>query len=131
MLTGSCYCGLVRFEVDDAFDYAFYCHCSRCRRRTGAACSAVGGIAIDKVRISAGREHLVKVDESEEGYRGLCDRCFSPLYDTVRGDTFAHVQLGALSEAPARRPDHHIYVGSKAAWHPITDDLPQFEELPP
>ena len=76
-------------------------------------------------------EHLLKVDESEEGYRGLCDRCFSPLYDTVRGNTLAHVQLGALSEAPERRPDHHIYVGSKAAWHPITDGLPQFEELPP
>ncbi|WP_437487906.1 GFA family protein [Sorangium sp. So ce1014] len=131
MLMGSCYCGLVRFEVDDAFGYAFYCHCSRCRRRTGAACAAIGGIEIDKVRITAGREHFLKVDESEEGARCLCKQCFSPMYDTIRGNTFAHVQLGTLSGAPTRRPDHHIYTGSKADWHQITDALPQFEELPP
>ncbi len=131
MLNGSCYCGAVRFEVDDAFSYAFYCHCSRCRRRTGAACAAIGGIEIDRVHITAGGELLLKVDEEEEGYRCLCKRCFSPLYDAVRKHTLAHVQLGALADAPARRPDHHIYVGSKAAWHQITDSFPQFDELPP
>ncbi|AUX27438.1 aldehyde-activating protein [Sorangium cellulosum] len=131
MLNGGCYCGAVRFEVDDAFLYAFYCHCSRCRRRTGAACAAIGGIEIDKVRIAEGRDQLLKVDESEDGYRCLCKRCFSPMVDVIREHRFAHVQLGTLSGAPARRPDHHIYVGSKAAWHSITDALPQFEELPP
>jgi len=24
----------------------------------------------------------------------------------------------------------HVFVGSKASWHDITDGLPQFEELP-
>ncbi|MGK4008918.1 GFA family protein [Sorangium sp. So ce1036] len=121
----------MRFEVEDAFLYAFYCHCSRCRRRTGAACASIGGIEIDKVRIADGRDQLLKVDESEDGYRCLCERCFSPMVDVTREHRFAHVQLGALSGVPARRPDHHIYVGSKAAWHTITDALPRFEELPP
>ncbi|WP_437955947.1 GFA family protein [Sorangium sp. So ce119] len=131
MLTGCCYCGAVRLEVDDAFGYAFYCHCSRCRRRTGAACAAIGGIEIDRVRITAGREHLLKVGESEDGYRCLCKQCYAPLYDAVREQKFAHVQLGVLDGAPTRRPDHHIFAGSKAAWHPITDALPRFEEFPP
>lgn len=130
MLKGSCYCGAVRFEVEDAFGYAFYCHCSRCRRRTGAACAAIGGIEIDKVRVEDS-EQLLKVGECEDGYRCLCKQCFSPVYDAVREQRFAHVQLGALDGAPTRRPDHHIFVGSKAAWHAITDALPRFEELPP
>jgi hypothetical protein len=131
MLNGACYCGAVRFEVDDAFGYAFYCHCSRCRRRTGAACAAVGGIEIDRLRVTAGREHLLQVGASEDGYRGVCAQCFSPVYDAVREKRFAHVQLGTLDGAPTRAPDHHIYVGSKAPWHQITDAFPQFEELPP
>jgi hypothetical protein len=29
------------------------------------------------------------------------------------------------------RPGAHIFVGSKAPWFDITDDLPQHAELPP
>ncbi len=32
---------------------------------------------------------------------------------------------------PGVCPRSHIFVGSKASWHEIVDDLPQFEEWPP
>ena len=32
---------------------------------------------------------------------------------------------------PGIRPMFHIFVGSKAPWHEITDSLPQYAELPP
>ena len=32
--------------------------------------------------------------------------------------------------APSQRPGFHIFVGSKAPWHEITDELPQFETRP-
>ena len=35
---------------------------------------------------------------------------------------------GTLIDAPTIRPGAHIFVGSKATWFEITDDLPQFEE---
>jgi hypothetical protein len=37
---------------------------------------------------------------------------------------------GALDSDPINRPICHVYVGSKAPWHEITDALPQFQELP-
>ena len=40
-----------------------------------------------------------------------------------------HVTYGTLADAPTLRPTAHIYVGSKAPWFTITDDLPQHEEL--
>jgi len=58
-LHGQCACGEVRFTVEDAFEYAFYCHCSRCRLRTGSAFAAIAGIGIDKVQLAAGRELLL------------------------------------------------------------------------
>ena len=36
---------------------------------------------------------------------------------------------GTLADAPTLRPTAHLYVGSKAPWFTITDDLPQHEEL--
>jgi hypothetical protein len=33
--------------------------------------------------------------------------------------------MGTLIDAPSIRPTAHIFVGSKAPWFSITDDLPQ------
>jgi hypothetical protein len=47
----------------------------------------------------------------------------------VRDGAYVHVALGSLVDTPAIRPTEHIYVGSKAPWFEITDDLPQHDEL--
>jgi hypothetical protein len=39
-----------------------------------------------------------------------------------------HVAMGTLIDDPAIRPTKHIFVGSKAPWFKITDDLPQYDE---
>ncbi len=58
-----------------------------------------------------------------------CRICGSLLYAVVRDGTYAHVTMGTLVDAPSIRPTHHIFVGSKAAWFEITDNLPQHEEF--
>lgn len=130
MLSGGCLCGAVHFAVEDAFIYAAYCHCSRCRRRSGSAFTVFGGIEVEKLTLRAGADHLLVAQESPEGYLCFCNGCYSPLYAAVRQRRFFHVQYGALTDTPSKKPDHHIYVGSKAPWHDITDDLPQWRELP-
>ena len=49
----------------------------------------------------------------------------------VREGRFFHVRMGTLVDDPGIRPMFHIFVGSKAPWHEITDLLPQYDELPP
>lgn len=56
-----------------------------------------------------------------------CERCGSLLYLVVRDGAFVHATLGTLVDTPMIRPSAHIFVGSKAAWHTITDDLPQYD----
>ncbi len=61
-----------------------------------------------------------------------CKSCGSLLYSVVRGGAFVHVVMGTLVDDPTIRPTHHIFVGSKAEWFTITDDLPQYEQhVPP
>jgi hypothetical protein len=38
--------------------------------------------------------------------------------------------MGTLNDAPSMKPSMHIFVGSKAPWYDILDDLPQFEGFP-
>lgn len=130
-LQGQCSCGEVRFSVENTFDYAFYCHCSRCRLRTGSAFAAVAGVEVDKVQVTAGNDHLLIEAECSDGYGARCSRCYAFLFAVVRERKYMHVSLGTLDGTPSRLPDHHIYVASKAQWFQITDDLPQYDELPP
>src|SRR5918996_510568 len=60
-----------------------------------------------------------------------CKLCGSPLFALVREGRFFHVRMGTLVDDPGIRPMFHIFVGSKAPWHEITDSLPQYAELPP
>ncbi|EKM31400.1 glutathione-dependent formaldehyde-activating, GFA [Vibrio harveyi] len=41
-----------------------------------------------------------------------------------------NVRLGILDDIPADKPSFHIFVGSKAPWNEITDELKQFEAEP-
>jgi hypothetical protein len=127
-LAGSCACGAVRYEVTDAFLYSANCHCSRCRASTGTAFKAFAGIKRDELTITSGADQVLIVGE-EDGNDTRCAVCASLLFSVVRDGEYVHVAMGSLVDPPSIRPSEHIYVGSKAPWFEITDDLPQHEEL--
>jgi hypothetical protein len=129
VLLGQCECGRVRYRVADAFLYASNCHCSRCRAATGSAFKAFAGIEREKLEITDGLDTLLVFGEQDSNHT-RCGLCGSLLFSVVGDGAFVHVALGSLVDAPAIRPTKHIFVGSKAAWFEITDDLPQFDELP-
>lgn len=127
MLGGGCRCGAVRYSVPDAFHYAAICHCSGCRRATGSAFKPFAGIEVEKLQITSGADRVaVFGDEKDNDTR--CADCGCFLYSVVRDGTVAHVAMGSLIDTPSIRPTHHIFVGSKAEWDQITDNLPQHEE---
>jgi hypothetical protein len=128
-LKGACFCRAVQYAVADAFEYAMNCHCSNCRRTTGSAFKPFAGIAREKLRLTAGAEALL-IHGDETGNDTHCGTCGSLLYSVVREGKYVHVAMGTLIDAPSIRPSAHIFVGSKAPWHSITDDLPQHDELP-
>jgi hypothetical protein len=128
-LSGSCMCGAVRYAVADDFEYAMNCHCSQCRRTTGSAFKPLAGIAREQLRVTQGTESLMLYGDAD-GHDAHCKTCGSLLYSLVREGKYVHVAMGTLIDAPAIRPTCHIFVGSKAPWFTITDDLPQYDALP-
>jgi len=126
-LEGKCECGAVCYRVADAFLYAANCHCSRCRAATGSAFKPFAGIEREKLELEHGSGPLL-VHGTDELNDTRCATCGSLLYSVVRDGAYVHVALGSLLDEPTIRPTEHIFVGSKAAWFEITDDLPQAEE---
>ena len=127
ILAGRCECRAVQYQVEDAFLYAMNCHCSNCRASTGAAFKPFAGIEREKLAVVQGADNLL-VWGDDDGNHTRCATCGALLYSVVRVGGYVHVARGSLVDAPSIRPAKHIFVGSKAPWHEITDDLPQNDE---
>ena len=132
MLRGCCLCQGVAFELDGEVRELLYCHCSMCRKAHGSAFRARGRVETATLRWLRG-EALIRYYESSPGqHRGFCSVCGSNLvtkFDAAPG--VLGLALGVLDDDPGARPQCHVFVGSKAPWHAITDSLPRFDELPP
>jgi hypothetical protein len=126
-LSGKCFCGAVHYAVPDEFRYAMNCHCSNCRRTTGSAFKPFAGIEREKFAVTQGKEGLL-IYGDDKAHDAHCGKCGSLLYSVVRDGAWVHVPMGTLVDAPSIRPQRHIFVGSKAPWFTITDDLPQHQE---
>jgi hypothetical protein len=130
MIQGECLCRSIQIEMEDDFKYAFYCHCSLCRRRTGSAFSSIGGIESEKFNVIQGESLLFREGETTDGYRAICSKCYSPLFSALKDRKHTHVNFGALKDEPSRKPDLHIYIYSKASCYQIQDTLPQYAKFP-
>jgi hypothetical protein len=130
MLGGGCMCGGVRFEVTAPLQFAGYCHCTRCQRRTGTAAAVSARIAPGSLRILKGGE-LIRIYRPPDGFEKVfCSECGSALWSRHRDDPeILSVRLGAFDEDPGIRPSYHQFVAYAAPWEPIPDDgLPRFPE---
>lgn len=126
-LSGRCLCGAVRYEVNDNFQYAGFCHCSDCRRFSGSASSAMAGIPTDEFRILAGDDVARQYVKTQDTVLVFCGQCGASLYAAKPRRGMIHLRLGTLDESPSLRPQFHSHVGSKADWDTICDGLPQHE----
>lgn len=125
-LSGRCLCGAMHYVVADEFRYAWNCHCSKCQRTTGSAFKPFAGIESDKLALTSGADKLM-IFGAKLNHNAHCSVCCSLLYSLVRNGAFVHIAMGTLVDTPTIRPTAHIFVGSKAPWFTITDDLPQYE----
>jgi hypothetical protein len=132
MPKGSCLCGAIRYEVEGALEGIDHCHCSRCRRSHGSPFATFGRTLKTNFRILAGAESLKDFASSDAVTRSFCEQCGSSLlFRHAAAPEFDFVAVGTLDDDPGNRPESHIFVGSKASWYEISDDLPQHDEYPP
>ena len=131
MLRGSCLCQGAAFEIDGGVIDLLYCHCTMCRKAHGSAFRARGKVKASEFRWTRGEALVRWFDSSAGSHRGFCSVCGSNLVSRFDAKPkVVGLALGVLDDDPINRPICHVFVGSKAPWHTITDDLPQFEELP-
>ncbi|MBC7983813.1 MAG: GFA family protein [Candidatus Obscuribacterales bacterium] len=127
MLTGQCYCGFVRYTVGGVPCNETNCHCSICRRTSGAPFVAWFSIPVSTFNIIAGE--LRRFSSSDHGERTFCPRCGTPL--TFRSSRSPHeldVTTCSLANPEQVAPKDHTRTSSKLSWVKLADGLPCFPE---
>ena len=128
-ITGECFCGEVRYQVNGDLHDARSCHCSRCRKAFSGAGSAYALVTPGEFEWLAG-EPLLKSYINKQG-AGLqfCGQCGSTLCGVFDSEVHG-VNLGCLDGDPPVTIERHIFTDSKASWDEIGGTAPQYAEYP-
>ena len=133
MITGKCLCGGVSYQISGTLGGAANCHCSICRRHSGSAFLTAAMVPRANFKWTKGQDLLREYRSSTEGERIFCGKCGSNLASGAadpKADLF-FVHLGTIDGDPGIRVESHMFVGSKAPWFEITDNLPRHDAYPP
>jgi len=116
MARGSCLCGAVAFEIDDAgVVVSVACYCTNCRKVSGGQYGVYLQVRRDSFRWLAGEDRVAAYESSPGNTRAFCPMCGSiapchTAYGAVR------VPGGALDDDPGIVPEVVLFSRSKAGW---------------
>lgn len=129
-LTGECFCGSIKYQIDGSLKDARSCHCSRCRKAFSSQASAYALVEPQDFKWLKGSELLTSY-ESQQGF-GLqfCSQCGSTLCGIQNGEVHG-ITLGCLNEDPQIEIGYHIFVDSKASWELLPEGITTYEEGKP
>jgi len=127
-LDGGCACGAVRYRLDAEPSDGGYCHCTICRRSSGAPALAFATVPLGAFVVTHGQPR--KRRSSSFGERWFCGDCGTQLAMHVdhQPDTIDFT-IPTLDKPEATRPLFHIWVDDRIAWFDTRDDFPRHAEF--
>lgn len=127
-ISGHCLCGAVRFTAKGEPLVVMNCHCTECRRATGAAYATL--LFYQRADVERTGETRTFEHDADSGTRMIkhfCPKCGSPMFSEVasRPEIFG-LRAGVIEETDVVRPQGNVWISSKIASTPVDPDLPAY-----
>jgi hypothetical protein len=127
MLKGGCFCGALRYEAHGTPFHETSCHCSICRRTTGAP--FVTWFSVPRAAFRWARGEPVRFASTAHGTRSFCGRCGTQvLFESTTAPDELDVTAGSLDDPESIPPKDHSRTSSRLAWIKLADGLPEYSE---
>lgn len=124
---GGCLCGRVRYEIDIEGHSSGLCHCTDCRKHTGAAFSMYTGVPVDQFRWID--EPLGEARASSKAKRRYCEACGTPFtWESPDYTQNMSILTYTLDSADGIEPSYEIFTQSRVSWVRPIAGVAQFEE---
>ena len=129
-LTGGCLCGAVRYRTGTPNVPPTLCHCTSCRRATGAHAVGFYTLARATAEFTAGKP--TEYRSSPEVLRGFCGRCGTSLtYRHARWPLDVSFTISSLDDPALAAPIDHTGMADAVTWDVPGDGLPQSRGVRP
>lgn len=129
---GSCVCGTVVYQIEGPYRGFQYCHCSRCRKRSGSAYLSNIFVPVDQFRWVQGEDKVKRFELPTAKYwsTAFCTECGSAAPWLTKTGKVMVVGAGGLDDDPGDRPRFSVFYGSRPEWYVHASDLDMHETLP-
>ena len=129
-ISGGCLCGRLRYRLKEVPAMAVNCHCSMCRKHSGAAFLSYAVVPNADLRLEG--EGLVAFRSSPEALRSNCGTCGCPLTFTFDADPdHTWITIGSFDNPSLIAPAENWFVQDKVDWVMIDPALRNFPGGPP
>ncbi|MBK8336395.1 MAG: GFA family protein [Sterolibacteriaceae bacterium] len=121
MLRGACHCGTCRYALDaDTLDDVANCHCTICRRTTGATLVTWATLPRAKFRWTAGTP--ARYRSSAPSLRYFCANCGAQLaFEHADWPGTIDITTATLEHPERFPPTRHIWMTTHLPWMPLGD----------
>ncbi len=118
-LTGGCLCGAIRYRVDTPLKNISACHCTHCRRISGAGASYNAVLPSSALTITSGTPRVYR-DTAQSGnilFRKFCENCGSSLFSQrEKMPEMTVLKVGTLDDASGLKLAMNIWTDSALPW---------------
>ena len=122
MFEGGCFCGAVRYRIAAPPAGSAICHCTSCRRASGAP--SVAWVVVDRSQFEWLSGTPAEFNSSPGVMRRFCGRCGSGLtYETAAVPATLDVNAATLDDPERFAPTMEVWLADKLSWQPTDTHL--------
>lgn len=129
-LEGGCHCSAIRYTLTGDPMHHALCHCTDCRRASGAPMVGWAMFQEDALTVTQGEPH--EYASSEHGRRYFCGNCGTGLFyrnaENLPG--IVDTQVATLDNPDAIPAGVHVQVADRIGWMKNAHNLPEFARYP-
>ena len=134
-MNGSCLCKRVSYSISKNPEVMNICHCSMCRKFSGASYGIYIHALANTFKWTSGEEFISRFESSPSEFRAFCKVCGSSLpnidLEISAENDYVCIPAGSLDDDPGLIPAVQIFTASKAPWHNLDDKIISFKEFEP
>jgi hypothetical protein len=126
-LSGSCFCGEVKFEVSGAPAAMGYCHCESCRRWSAGPVNAFSLWKPESLKMTHGASSIGTYNKTPTSYRKWCTKCGGHVF--TEHPTWGVIDIYA-AVLPQLEFEPALHVNYQETVLRMTDGKPKMKDMP-